>query len=243
MDGRPGEAGSEPPDGFLGGHMHWVRGALVAPVVRTDTAGRISVLTRTATGSVIDLASVPVPRGRDVTLNSCGMSLGGIPPMFARTLVWTAFGDTTAVVDQPFYSFRVMGLDSVIRIIRRRIDPPATSMDDALVEIGDGLRMRTPIETRVCDPVETVEKRGIEPVRPAVGRIRFDPLGRLWVERGHLAGVPAPIDVFAPDGEYLGTLPDTVPFPVAFLSGMRLATIATDELGVARVVVYEVHGG
>jgi hypothetical protein len=240
LDVRAGQVGADVPQGFLGGHLHLAGEALVAPVARRDTSPG-TLLVRRTTGSTVQLAMLPRPAGRDVTLNSCGMSLSGIPPMFSPTLEWAAFGDTTAVADHPNYSIRVMEVDSVIRVIRRRIDPPPATFEDALVEIGDGLRMRTPTETRVCDPVETVEKRGFEPVRPAIGRIRYDPQGRLWVERGHHRGGRAPIDVFAADGSYVGTLPAVTPFPAAFLSGDRLAAIETDALDVARVVVYEIR--
>lgn len=70
--------------------------------------------------------------------------------------------------------------------------------------------------------------------------MQIDPEGRLWVQRGHVRGERAPIDLFAADGEYLGTLQDGAPYPAAFMPGGSVVAVETDELDVPRVVVYRV---
>src|SRR5690606_13429771 len=94
---------------------------------------------------------------------------------------------------------------------------------------------------RVCRTDEVVEKRGFAPVIPAISRIALDPQGGMWVRRGGVGDEPRPIDVFAPDGAYLGTLPPETPFPAAFLPNGTYAAVTTDELDVARIVIMRVH--
>jgi hypothetical protein len=65
------------------------------------------------------------------------------------------------------------------------------------------------------------------------------PDGTWWVRRHAEGG----IDVLAADGGYIGTLPDTAPFPVAVLSGSRIAAIVTDELDVDHLVIYRLRTG
>lgn len=77
--------------------------------------------------------------------------------------------------------------------------------------------------------------RGPPSARAELGGVRGgDSLGR------HLRR-PAVIDVPAPDGEYLGTLPEGTPWPVAFLSSRRFAAIETDELDVDQVVICRIE--
>jgi hypothetical protein len=107
-------------------------------------------------------------------------------------------------------------------------------------ELGDGMRVRVEGVPRVCAAAEVVAQRGFRPVIPAIANVAIDPAGRIWVERGHVLGDSAPIDLFDERGDYLGTLPSGTAFPLAFLSARRVATVVTDELDVQRIVVHDI---
>ena len=88
---------------------------------------------------------------------------------------------------------------------------------------------------------QLIEKRGIAPRLQAVDALRFAPDGGLWAVRGHVDGEEPAIDVFDPDGEYVGTLPPGSPVPLLFLPDGRLVAEERDELDVERLVVYRVE--
>lgn len=74
---------------------------------------------------------------------------------------------------------------------------------------------------------------------PVVAGLAADREGRLWIARSGIDGVAdGPIDIFAPDGDYVGTLaPDGPRIPSAFGPGGLMAYLAEDDLGVQTVRV------
>lgn len=92
---------------------------------------------------------------------------------------------------------------------------------------------------------EIARQRGRDepsPDGPHLGpRAAYDGAGRLWL---HARRQPALLDVFAPDGAYLGevalegTLVESFPGLSAY--GDRLAAVLTDDQGVARVHVFRI---
>lgn len=99
-----------------------------------------------------------------------------------------------------------------------------------------------PAGERVCDPAEVVEQRGFAPHLPTVGRLALAPDGTLWVQRYSVGeDDPGPIDLFDPDGRYLGTLSDDPPFPVGFLPDGRILFSEKDEWDVERLAVKTVE--
>ncbi|MEX2280982.1 MAG: hypothetical protein WEE89_00675 [Gemmatimonadota bacterium] len=93
---------------------------------------------------------------------------------------------------------------------------------------------------RTCRSDEVVAQRRFASTIPAIGRIALAPVGSMWVRRAGVGGETLPIDVFAKDGAYEGTLPAETPFPAAFLTNHRIATVLMDELDVGRIVVYDI---
>jgi hypothetical protein len=88
-----------------------------------------------------------------------------------------------------------------------------------------------------------VEKQGFAPVLPLVGALTLAPDGSLWVRRGMVKGDAPVIDVFDPEGTYLGTLPPGSPFPTAFTPRGDVVAIEKDDLDVDHLVVYRVVRG
>jgi len=75
---------------------------------------------------------------------------------------------------------------------------------------------------------------------PAYSDLMVDDLGFLWVERFALPWAEIrEWGVFAPDGVFLGHLEVPVNFRATDVSADRIAGIATDELGVARIRIYD----
>ena len=100
---------------------------------------------------------------------------------------------------------------------------------------------------------ETIENATFHPEIPVIGEIRATPDGFVWVRRQdpesggprrtrgytRTADEDGPIDVFDPDGSYVGTFPaGGMRMPGAFGPGGLVAYWETDELDILSVVVY-----
>lgn len=179
------------------------------------------------------------PPARPIELESCGMGFSGMPPLFSPTVRWDASGAVVAVATEAAYDIRVLENGREVRRVRRAVEPRAATVELAAQDLGDGMRVRTEGGVRVCDTGEVAEKRGFDPVIPTIGRIVLAPDGGMWVRRGGVRDEALPIDVFAPDGAYVGTLPPETPFPSAFLPDGRYVAVVTDELDVASLVVMQ----
>jgi hypothetical protein len=181
------------------------------------------------------------PAGGMITLESCGMQLNGIAPIFSPTLRWSRTGSALAVATSSQYEITIHHADTLTRIIRRAIDPVPATHEAASATVGDGMRVVAAGGVRVCDPGEVVEQRGIAATIPVIGEMAPGPSGTLWVRRSAGPGAPQPIDVFDEDGAYIGSLPDGTPFPVAVIQD-QIAAIETDETDVDRLAVYRIVG-
>jgi hypothetical protein len=230
------------PPTYFGGLMQLEADAITVPVQRGDSSTITWALVRSSTSDSIELATQTQPRGGPIRLNSCGMGFTGMPPIFAPPLTWGAAGQRVAAATTADYELRVYDSGSLVRIIRHNVAPVAATREEALRELGPGMTVRTSAGTATCLPDEVVDKRGIAPVIPAISKIMVDPGGRIWVERGHVRGDPAPIDVFSANGDYVGTLPAGSPYPVAFISPTRIASVATDEMDVSRLAIHDITG-
>jgi hypothetical protein len=227
---------------YRGGLMRHVGGTLVAPVGDFDSERGVSTNGLIAISGE-DTARITVlegPASGVVTLESCGMQIGGLAPVFWPRLRWSPAGTSVAVALGASYAIAVYENAAAVRSIRRRVEPTPANEEAALAAVGENMRVMTPGGVRVCDAAEVVEQRGVADVVPAIAELAEGPDGTLWVRRSTGPGGPRPIDVFGADGIYLGTLPDDAPFPVAVM-GSRIAAIETDEMDVERLVVYEVE--
>lgn len=250
-DGR-GLPGEPFPPGYFGGFVRQTGDATYFPVqVPGEGGGGPSdALIRIAGPDTVRLVRLPVPERRAIQLESCGMSFSGMVPLFTPTLRWAAAGRRVAVVAGPDYDVLVMEEGRPVMRVRRDVAPRPATERLALAEVGEGMQVRTEDGVRVCDPREVVEQRGFAPVVPVVDRVALAPDGSLWVKRtgtdeegaGEVGREAGRVDLFAPDGSYLGTLPSGSPFPIAFFPDGRIAAAETDALEVTRLVVYRVEG-
>jgi len=216
-------------------------GTLVFPVQELDpeSATFTDRLLAISGADTVRIVSNVRPAGGTITLESCGMRLQAIPPVFSPTLRWSPSGDGVAVVTTSEYDIAFYRRDTLARLLRRPLTPPRSSHEVAVATIGDGMRVVAGSGMRICDPEEVVEQRGIAETIPLIGSLTPGPGGTLWVRRSAGPGAPEPIDVFDQDGTYLGTLPDRSPFPVA-VSRERIIAIQTDDMDVDRLAVYRI---
>lgn len=190
------------------------------------------------------LAHFPPQPVRPVTFASCGISIGGMPKLFAPAPIWAARGGRVATNVRAEYVIDLYEVDRVVASVRRDLVPrPATQalarreFDEGGWRIGilgaPGGGCTVPVD-------EVIAEQGVADVIPTIGEIAIAPDGTLWVRRRVSRGEEAPIDIISPDGVYLGTLPPGTPFPSDFLPDGRIAVLEEDELEVQYVVVYRV---
>jgi len=172
----------------------------------------------------------------------------GYAPVFEPELLWDANDNFVVVLADYSYRLDVFGSKgTLVRSVRRRIDPRQTTREDALRELGPEPGMTFPATEKApgmrCRwaPESLLDERGYYPLLQALDGLALSPDGHIWARRLEPGDAPGPIDVFAPDGFYLGSLPPGTPFPNAFLDSTHYMTIEADELDVEYVSVYEVQ--
>ena len=216
-------------------------GSLVIPAQELDTeSATFTDLLLAITGTdTLRIVSHVRPAGGTISLESCGMRIQGMAPVFSPTMRWSPSEDGVAVTTTADYDIAFYRGDTLTRVVRRPIEPVRATREAAAASVGDGMRVAAAGAVRVCDSEEVVEQRGIAATIPVIDGLTRGPAGTLWVRRSAGPGAPEPIDVFDRDGIYLGTLPDGSPYPVA-VTGDRIATIETDEMDVDRLAVYRI---
>lgn len=190
------------------------------------------------------VARTYVPMKTDVGFPDCPVRISGMAVVLAPELVWGVAGERFAVsrgaeyvIDLYDHAGRLAGS------VRRDVAPTPATVELASREVGDSMRIQFGSGSCAIPPEHVVEARGYAPMVPAVRRMVGAPDGSWWVGRGVGRGADAPwtIDVFAADGEYLGTLPEGTPFPAAFRSADEALVVERDELDVPSLVVYRMR--
>jgi hypothetical protein len=226
--------------GFFGGLIHSHGDDYVFDYHGTGHGGaRSGLYQANQAGGAVLLDSPNLP-GKPISLESCGMSFSSMPPLFAPGYRWDATGNRVALTRDAEYDIGVYEDARLVRRIRREIPPRPATAELAAQDLGEGMKVRTEGGMRTCRSDEVVAQRGFASTIPAIGRIALAPDGSMWVRRAGVGDETLPIDVFAKDGAYEGTLPAETPFPAAFLTKDRIATVLKDELDVGRIVVFEI---
>lgn len=228
------------PEAYRGGGVGLVASGFVVELGGLQS-NRLAILGDSGEPDV--LAEIPRGEGRDLDLESCGVRIRAMEPVFSPRLVWDASGNVIVVAGTADYVLDVYVDGRLVRSVRRDSSPRAASEALAEASFGDGLRINTPRGERVCDPAEVVEQQGFAPYLPAVGQVAIAPDGGLWVERYDVGDGPHTIDVFDSAGGYVATLPEGARFPVGFLPDGRILVSERDELDVERLVVRTVEMG
>ena len=245
---RWGPSGALPPlerlaEPFWGPDLGLASWGFIYPSLASDRREgrvvRLVVAAATRTGILAEMAQATV----SASFPRCGV--GGLPvePIFEPQLQWALGGDVIAVAASPRYEIEVSRSGVPERKIARDLDPRRASRDLALQEVRDGYELTAPVRCRIS-PSELVEARGFADTVPAISGLAVAPDGSLWVRRAAVTGEgDPPVDVFDPDGAYLGTLPSGSPFPAAFAgraTDYRIVSIRSAESGVSELVAFSI---
>ena len=195
---------------------------------------------RVVDADTTELARLTEPAAGVVELESCGMALSGLSPLYSPGIVWDAWRDQGVARVGAGYQIDVFDGSTLVASYRRAVAPVKADRDLAKRQLGEGMRMMTSAGVRECEWEEVIEKRGVAEVIPAIRTLRVGPDGRIWVGRGGPRPEPTPTDILAADGSYVGTLSADAPYPIGFLPDGRILATETDELDVVRLVVYRV---
>ncbi|MGD2124315.1 MAG: 6-bladed beta-propeller [Gemmatimonadota bacterium] len=229
---------------YFGGHMAYVGSSLVLPTNEPVEEGKHpQALTAMRPGDTLEVVRYVRNVGGTIILESCGMQLMGIEPIFSPPLLWTEAPEGRAVVVATDRYEIDLYREPEFRLERRiRRNVPVIEATESMAEasVGDAMRVMTPAGERVCDAAEVVEKRGFADVVPPIARVAVSPSGTIWIARWAPKGEDPAIDILTGEGEYVGTLPPGFPFPDAFLGTDRILRVEKDALDVASVQGYRV---
>ena len=227
---------------FNGSRLVMLRGGLVTADVNRDPAleDLVQRLLSIDGADTVELTRVSQPMPRSVRFESCGISLAGIEPIFAPTIVWDAAGEEIVVNRDAAYVVDRYHGNRPVSSIRRAL--PARPATHALVvaELGEGMRFGGSGGVIVCEADDVAEQRGYADFVPSIAALAVAPGGELWVRRRAVGDEESPIDVFSAESEYLGTLPTDFPYPAAFLPNGDIVVGETNELDMEFIAVYRI---
>lgn len=224
---------------YFGGGIAATDAPLVLQVGQFD-GNRRRILALSATDTV-EVAALESPEAREVSFESCPMRFSGLGPVFYPGLTWDAASDRIVVNREADYRLDVYDRGRRIASWRRDVSLREATLQMAIAEIGDAMTVSAGGRTIECDGEEVARKRGYADVLPAVKDLALGPDGIVWVRRGHVRGEDPEIDLLAPDGRYMGTLPPGSPWPVGFVSPRTIVAAERDDLDVERAVVYRIR--
>jgi len=229
---------------YFGGQIAYSDEFLVLPTTDPEVVdGTVQLLTAMGAGDTLEVVRYSRETSGPIQLESCGMGLSGIPPLFSPSTLWAPGPEGRLVVvgtnryEVDVYRAPTFDLE---RRIRRNVPVLEASRKLAEGEVGDAMRVMTPSGERRCEAAEVAEKRGWAPEIPPISRVAVSPAGDVFLERWAPRGEDSAIDVLAPDGSYRGTLAPGFPFPTAFLDETHLVTTEDNELDLTSVVVYRI---
>ena len=235
--------GDEPATTFWGpdlGLSEWA--TLYATISADDGTERTIQLTAvsdTSTGALTEQRQTVIT----VDFPSCELEALRLVPILEPYLRWSVHGGTAVAATRAGYEIDMFERGELTRLVSRDVPPRPVTTELAQAQVAEGISVSSP---RPCTvpAAKLVEKRGYADVVPAILELAVAPDGEVWVRRGYARGDPNPIDILAPDGTYLGTLPDGTPFPAAFVgdaADYRLVAIeSTGDAGADRLVVHAI---
>lgn len=175
-----------------------------------------------------------------MTYASCGVMLTQ-PPLFASELTWASNGERIAVAATPEYSISEFQGTELVAVVRRDLEAERVTDAVAARVLGEGERWEIGGRECIVPVDEVLEQRGYAASVPVVEALALTPEALLWVRRRMHRSNELAIDIFDASEAYLGSPPDDLPFPTAFLPDGRMVAIERDSPDVDRLVVYSVE--
>jgi len=187
---------------------------------------------RITPGGVVDTI------GSYISSERIGHSRGSGPHAFSRSVVFAGTDSTLIVGGAERLQVEVRNLDGTLTRILRGPDAELV-IDDEFIARYRAADLVGRDSARRAD-MERVDFAG-PPRYPAYSDLMVDDLGYIWVERFVLPWAQERRwGVFDPDGSFLGHIEVPRDFDATDVDATRLAGVATDELGVPRIRVYEI---
>ena len=176
---------------------------------------------------------------RTMTTFSCFSAM--LPPMFTSRVVWDFSGGNLASTNQGSYSVQLFRGKSLVRSIRRPIEPIPTAPEMARSQYPEGWTVSFGNGGGcTMEPSEVADKLGMASHLPVITNVAFGPRGTLWVDRHVFPGEAAVTDVFDREGAYLGTVHGKG-LPLGWLGDDRvLFAIGDEATGVSVIGVYRI---
>lgn len=187
------------------------------------------------------LASRPQAERQFIDLGCVQLTM---PPIWSNELPWDARRGVLAFTSGAEYSVVVRQPDGGIEHWRR--DLPLIDATESLAAVdagGDSMRATVGSSRCAISTTEAVAQIGFAPHTPRIQDLVVTPDGGLWVRRRNPEPGDTRIDVFAPDGAYIGTLPGETPWPADFRGPGEFVTVEPDSLDLQHIVSYRVTKG
>jgi hypothetical protein len=181
--------------------------------------------------------NVPGPK----PLNAGCMRLQ-LPPIYTQDVAWGANERRTVIADPARYILRIFEEGRLVAEWRRDVAPIATTAAHAAVEVGgDSMRFQAGATRCAIAATEAADAVGYAPFVPLIRDIAVAPDGRVYAQRRTPEPGVTVIDVFAADGEYIGSLPDGTMLPATFRTGDEMVTVELDSLDLRYINVYRLE--
>lgn len=210
--------------------------------------------------SVVEAWRPPRPESAEIEPGDLENMLSAVTeaPIFEPELVWDVLpGGAIAYADSSTYTIRIVRDGALLNTLSRPITPqpvtPALEAEareevlrqaDSYIAGEDpgipGLDMAAALQVRAAIR-EDFEHTTFYPELPVIAEIRTTPDGFVWVRRQDpvIVGNDGLIDVFDPEGSYVGTFPrDGLRMPGAFGPDGLVAYWETDDMDIPSIVVY-----
>lgn len=175
------------------------------------------------------------PITRTARFPGCPLALG-LPVLGAPLLNWHRAGQRVAVNHVPEYIIEVFDEGRRTLSIRRTIAPEPITEAEALRHYSSQTEPGPLAGMCRASAREMVKQLGFAPKHQILTGLAVAPDGSIWARRRDGTGGNL-IDVFDPGGRYLGTLPPSTPFPIAFIDRDRFVFAVSDSLDVQRLVI------
>lgn len=198
-------------------------------------------LTDGSSDTLLTMESLPSQRIEIAAETGQGMVFFG-PPRFAPELHWAWAPDgriwTASAKD---YLLEARDLDGtlLLQIAAPSPDLTVTERERRWFFEEEGLAFGFGSGERFQATRASLEKYPFAERRQAVGGLNVDPFGRIWVEAATADPGAHRLDLFAPDGSYLGNL-GAMPMPAAFTAGGDALLRVEDEDGIEQFYVIAV---
>jgi hypothetical protein len=212
----------------VGEGVRWTGEAGVFKTLESLADGRSRYALQRSNGAASPERLGAAPAFSTVTVDypSCNRSLTAIPHFTHRIPFAVGSSGRIALAAGPEYRVTVIDADGSTRELRRAVEPQPVTDRLALREL-EGYKIGScPVPAR-----EALRGRGYADVFPTIRAVSVTRTDEVWLERYTLSGEPSVHDVFAPSGDYIGTVEGLPPIAV-WVGEDSYLTISEDDLGV-----------